>query len=120
MNVYEVRLDGVTKKVTADYYQLGDNGVSYLRFWRIINDPNSEEKAKLVAEFRHYDYVTLESENAMAPIGRIRPWTAQADDRVVPDVTFDLALQQYQQDYPILGGPVAPREYLKRADTSES
>lgn len=64
MNVYEVRVDGVTKKVTADYYTIGDDGKSYVRFYRVITDPNSEDKAKLVAEFScGYVYITLESDN---------------------------------------------------------
>jgi hypothetical protein len=64
MNVYEVRVDGVTKKVTADHYDHDYNcGCVGLRFYRVINDPNSEDKAKLVAEFTNYEYVTLESES---------------------------------------------------------
>lgn len=65
MNVYEVRVDGVTKKVTADHYDREYNcGCVGLRFYRVINDPNSEDKAKVVAEFTHYDFVTLESDSA--------------------------------------------------------
>lgn len=87
MNVYEVRLDGITKKVTADHYTVvpGTCGrAEGLKFYRIINDPNSTDKAKLVAEFTHYDYVTLESEGldlklnpastTCVPFDRYDPW----------------------------------------------